>query len=154
MSNPPTKKPLRTKNKSTPAQPKPRHGQTMSATSREGSRKGKCHPRTRKIATHRRMSSAGFRFIAKTLYWGIGVGSWELGVRGWELGVRGSGFPTPNSWLPTPFHRRINCPDMANPHFYRAKVSWTGGEHGPAVSYESYSRAFRVDMAGKAPIEG
>ena len=43
---------------------------------------------------------------------------------------------------------------MANPHFYRAKVSWTGGEHGPAVSYESYSRAFRVDMAGKAPIEG
>jgi len=43
---------------------------------------------------------------------------------------------------------------MANPHFYRAKVKWTGGDRGPAVSYESYSRAFRVDMAGKASIEG
>lgn len=43
---------------------------------------------------------------------------------------------------------------MANPHFYRAKVEWTGGDHGPAVSYESYSRAFRVDMTGKASIEG
>ncbi|MHB8634894.1 MAG: OsmC family protein [Fimbriimonadaceae bacterium] len=42
---------------------------------------------------------------------------------------------------------------MANPHFYRTRVTWTGGASGPAVSYESYSRAFRVDMAGKASIE-
>src|SRR5476651_1494950 len=43
---------------------------------------------------------------------------------------------------------------MANPHFYRARVTWTGGELGPAVSYESYSRDFRVDMTGKASISG
>ncbi|HLK16123.1 MAG TPA: OsmC family protein [Fimbriimonadaceae bacterium] len=43
---------------------------------------------------------------------------------------------------------------MANPHFYRAKLTWTGGEQGPAVSYESYSRNFRIEMNGRPPIEG
>ena len=43
---------------------------------------------------------------------------------------------------------------MANPHFYRARLTWTGGDHGPAVNYEGYSRAFRIDLPGKQPIEG
>jgi organic hydroperoxide reductase OsmC/OhrA len=43
---------------------------------------------------------------------------------------------------------------MANPHFYRARLTWTGGEQGPAVSYEKYSRAFRIEMEGRPAIEG
>ncbi len=26
---------------------------------------------------------------------------------------------------------------VANPHFYRTKLTWTGGANGPAVSYEN-----------------
>lgn len=43
---------------------------------------------------------------------------------------------------------------MANPHFYRARLTWVGGERGPAVTYEGYSRDFRVDFPGKAPLDG
>lgn len=39
-------------------------------------------------------------------------------------------------------------------HHYQAKVTWTGAAEGPTRDYESYSRAHRIEMAGKPPIEG
>ena len=38
-------------------------------------------------------------------------------------------------------------------HHYQAKVTWTGAAEGPTRDYESYSRAHRIEMAGKPPIE-
>ena len=39
-------------------------------------------------------------------------------------------------------------------HRYEAKVVWTGAAEGPTRDYKSYSRAHRIEIAGKPPIEG
>ena len=39
-------------------------------------------------------------------------------------------------------------------HRYRAKVVWTGAVEGPTRDYKSYSRAHRIELEGKPPIEG
>jgi organic hydroperoxide reductase OsmC/OhrA len=43
---------------------------------------------------------------------------------------------------------------MAQTHSYNAKVSWTGARQGPTASYQSYSREYLVEIAGKAPVRG
>jgi len=37
---------------------------------------------------------------------------------------------------------------------YYAKLIWSGGALGPTKSAESYSREFRVEVEGKAPLRG
>jgi organic hydroperoxide reductase OsmC/OhrA len=37
---------------------------------------------------------------------------------------------------------------------YHARLVWSGGALGPTRSVESYSREFRVDIAGKPPLRG
>ncbi len=45
--------------------------------------------------------------------------------------------------------------DMAGKlHHYSVKVTWTGNEGKGTGSYQGYSRAHRIDSAGKTPIEG
>ncbi len=39
-------------------------------------------------------------------------------------------------------------------HRYQAKVVWSGAAEGPTRDYKSYSRAHRIEIAGKPPIEG
>lgn len=39
-------------------------------------------------------------------------------------------------------------------HRYEAKVVWTGAAEGPTRDYRTYSRAHRIEIAGKPPIEG
>jgi organic hydroperoxide reductase OsmC/OhrA len=34
------------------------------------------------------------------------------------------------------------------------RLSWTGAAQGPTSSYESYSREYRIDVDGKAPLVG
>lgn len=43
---------------------------------------------------------------------------------------------------------------MNREHHYAARLIWTGAAQGPTKSYASYSRAFRVDFAGKTSLEG
>jgi organic hydroperoxide reductase OsmC/OhrA len=43
---------------------------------------------------------------------------------------------------------------VAREHHYAAHLIWTGAAQGPTSSYEAYSRAFRVEVAGKPPLEG
>ena len=43
---------------------------------------------------------------------------------------------------------------MAHEHHHRLKAVWTGAVQGPTSSYESYSRAYRVEIAGKSPLQG
>ncbi len=43
---------------------------------------------------------------------------------------------------------------MAHTHHYRATLIWTGAALGPAADYQSYSREFRVEIAGKPPLTG
>jgi organic hydroperoxide reductase OsmC/OhrA len=43
---------------------------------------------------------------------------------------------------------------MPQPHHFAQTTVWTGSEVGPTESYATYSRAFRVDVAGKPWIEG
>jgi organic hydroperoxide reductase OsmC/OhrA len=43
---------------------------------------------------------------------------------------------------------------MAHTHSYSAKVTWSGASQGPTASYESYSREYLVEIAGKAPLRG
>ena len=43
---------------------------------------------------------------------------------------------------------------MAQTHSYSAQVTWTGASQGPTVSYQSYSREYLVEIAGKAPVRG
>jgi organic hydroperoxide reductase OsmC/OhrA len=43
---------------------------------------------------------------------------------------------------------------MAQTHSYSAQVTWTGASRGPTVSYQSYSREYLVEIAGKAPVRG
>ncbi|MEM9627705.1 MAG: OsmC family protein [Pseudomonadota bacterium] len=39
-------------------------------------------------------------------------------------------------------------------HQFKAQLIWSGASEGPATSYESYSRAYRVDIEGKPPLLG
>lgn len=41
-----------------------------------------------------------------------------------------------------------------NEHLYRATLVWTGENAGPTMSYQSYSREFRVDLPGKPSFTG
>jgi organic hydroperoxide reductase OsmC/OhrA len=43
---------------------------------------------------------------------------------------------------------------MARAHTYQMRLSWTGSAQGPTNSYESYSREYRIDVHGKAPLVG
>ena len=42
---------------------------------------------------------------------------------------------------------------MAEAH-HSLKLVWSGGAQGPIRSYETFSREFRVDIAGKPPLYG
>ena len=37
---------------------------------------------------------------------------------------------------------------------FGARLVWTGAEAGPAVTYDGYSREYRVDIDGKPPLKG
>ena len=39
-------------------------------------------------------------------------------------------------------------------HRFAARLTWTGAIAGPVRDYDSYSREFRVDIAGKPPLTG
>ncbi|MDJ0948755.1 MAG: OsmC family protein [Alphaproteobacteria bacterium] len=39
-------------------------------------------------------------------------------------------------------------------HHYATKLVWTGAEQGPTRDVRSFSREYRIDMEGKAPIRG
>ena len=41
---------------------------------------------------------------------------------------------------------------MAKEHAYAAKVTWTGAAQGPVRDYAGYSREYRIEIAGKAPL--
>jgi organic hydroperoxide reductase OsmC/OhrA len=43
---------------------------------------------------------------------------------------------------------------MAQEHHFAAHLVWTGSAEGPTRDYESYGRAWRVDVEGKPPLEG
>jgi organic hydroperoxide reductase OsmC/OhrA len=43
---------------------------------------------------------------------------------------------------------------MAKEHHFAAHLTWTGSRHGSTRSYESYDRGWRVEIEGKAPLEG
>jgi organic hydroperoxide reductase OsmC/OhrA len=40
------------------------------------------------------------------------------------------------------------------PHSYHCRTVWTGAAKGTTVSYEAYSRDYRVEMPGKPPLLG
>jgi organic hydroperoxide reductase OsmC/OhrA len=41
-----------------------------------------------------------------------------------------------------------------NEHHYTGSIVWTGVAAGPTKSYQSYSRAWQMDFAGKPPMIG
>lgn len=43
---------------------------------------------------------------------------------------------------------------MGKRHTYSSRVVWTGAGRGGTTGYEAYSRAHRIEPAGKPPIEG
>jgi organic hydroperoxide reductase OsmC/OhrA len=43
---------------------------------------------------------------------------------------------------------------MAREHHFAARLVWTGAAQGPTKDYESYSREYRIEMAGKPPLVG
>lgn len=43
---------------------------------------------------------------------------------------------------------------MAHEHHFAAHLIWTGASKGPIRDYESYARAWRVEIEGKPPLEG
>ena len=43
---------------------------------------------------------------------------------------------------------------MAGPHTYRMHLTWSGAGRGTTASYDSYSREYRIDTEGKAPLVG
>lgn len=43
---------------------------------------------------------------------------------------------------------------MGREHRYEASVVWTGAEKGPTLSYQSYSRDYRVDIPGRPALHG
>jgi len=43
---------------------------------------------------------------------------------------------------------------MADEHVFDCRLSWIGAEQGGTTSYEAYSREYRVEFEGKAPLLG
>src|SRR6187402_1636987 len=43
---------------------------------------------------------------------------------------------------------------MADEHVFDCRLSWIGAEQGGTTSYEAYSREYRVEFDGKAPLLG
>lgn len=43
---------------------------------------------------------------------------------------------------------------MPTEHRFEATVTWSGAAQGPAAKYDTYSREFTVEMAGKAALRG
>lgn len=43
---------------------------------------------------------------------------------------------------------------MATEHLFEATVTWSGAAQGPAQRYDTYSREFTVEMAGKSALRG
>lgn len=43
---------------------------------------------------------------------------------------------------------------MGREHHYVASVVWTGAEKEPTLSYQSYSRDYRVDIPGRPALHG
>jgi organic hydroperoxide reductase OsmC/OhrA len=43
---------------------------------------------------------------------------------------------------------------MAQEHHFAAKVVWTGAAQGSTKDYASYSREYRIEIAGKPPLTG
>ena len=43
---------------------------------------------------------------------------------------------------------------MAESHRYDLRLDWTGARQGPAEKYETYSREFRIEIAGKPALTG
>ena len=43
---------------------------------------------------------------------------------------------------------------QSHQHHYRATLIWTGAAQGPTTSYDSYSRAYRIEIPGKPPLVG
>lgn len=43
---------------------------------------------------------------------------------------------------------------MARSHEYRARLFWTGAGQGPTTDYRGYSRDYRIEIAGKPPLDG
>lgn len=43
---------------------------------------------------------------------------------------------------------------MAKSHGFHATLQWTGAAQGATTDYRSYSRDYRVEIAGKPPLEG
>jgi len=43
---------------------------------------------------------------------------------------------------------------MATEHLFEATVTWSGAAQGPTQKYETYSREFTVEMAGKQALRG
>lgn len=39
-------------------------------------------------------------------------------------------------------------------HEFKTHLIWAGASEGPATTYESYSREYRVEMDGKPPLRG
>jgi organic hydroperoxide reductase OsmC/OhrA len=43
---------------------------------------------------------------------------------------------------------------MAKEHSYQMHLTWSGAAAGPVESYERYSREYRIEIEGKAPLVG
>lgn len=43
---------------------------------------------------------------------------------------------------------------MSQQHDYRVRLVWSGAARGPTSGYDAYSREFRAEIAGKAPLTG
>jgi organic hydroperoxide reductase OsmC/OhrA len=43
---------------------------------------------------------------------------------------------------------------MAQEHHFAARLVWTGAAQGSTKSYDSYSREYQIEMAGKPPLAG
>ena len=43
---------------------------------------------------------------------------------------------------------------MDKSHHYELRLDWTGARQGPTLKYETYSREYRIDIAGKPALIG
>jgi organic hydroperoxide reductase OsmC/OhrA len=43
---------------------------------------------------------------------------------------------------------------MPRTHDYTSRLTWTGAEHGPTSSYETYGREYAIEIAGKPTLRG
>jgi organic hydroperoxide reductase OsmC/OhrA len=43
---------------------------------------------------------------------------------------------------------------MSTEHIFECRLSWLGAEQGGTTTYEAYSREYRVEFEGKAPLHG